>query len=232
MNIPCSNALGGVTLALSVLLLPELAFAQNGGVVVLDTIRVQDLGVGGRAHDVRLAGYDYIGSPVFSPDGHQIAFDAYKTVRDGSFTPAECWIVSRDGSGPKKLAVGATPRWSPAGDRLLFMREDQGDPNKDAGVFLVERDGTGERRLCAGRWPDWSSDGERIAFSRGGRPGGGRGTCPASTSLEPEALRSGRSQRAIARAGRGTADGSPFVKKTGHCSFPKSAYWNSTPVGR
>jgi Tol biopolymer transport system component len=90
-----------------------------------------------------------------------------------TITPAECWVVSRDGTGPKKLAVGATPRWSPAGDQLLFMREDQGDPNKDAGVFLVGRDGTGERRLCAGCWPDWSTDGERIAFSRGGRPGGG-----------------------------------------------------------
>jgi Tol biopolymer transport system component len=162
-----------ILLALFVFSLAGSVYAQKTEAWRLDTIKVQDLGPGGESHDIRLPGYDYVGSPVFSPDGAWIAFDAYKSVRENSFTPAECWLVRRDGTGPKKLAAGATPRWSPDGKRLLFMREDQSDPSKDAGVFLIARDGTGERRVCAGRWPDWSPDGERVALGRGGRPGGG-----------------------------------------------------------
>ncbi len=160
-------------IALFSFLISDLAYAQKGGAVMLDTIRVQDLRPGGRAQDIRLPGYDYVGSPALSPDGRWVAFDAYKTVRGRAFTPAECWVVRLDGTEPKKLAVGATPRWSPDGERLLFMREDQADPAKDAGIFLIGRDGAAERRVCAGRWPDWCPDGKRIVFAQGGRPGGG-----------------------------------------------------------
>jgi Tol biopolymer transport system component len=72
-----------------------------------------------------------------------------------------------------RLAVGATPRWSPDGKRLLFMRDPFNDPTREGGMFLIDRDGTGETRLGDGRWPDWSPDSSQIVFSLGGEATGG-----------------------------------------------------------
>lgn len=69
--------------------------------------------------------------------------------------------------------MGATPRWSPDGKRLLFMRNEANEPTKRPGIFLIHRYGTYERRISDGRWPDWSPDGTRIVFSLGGRSGPG-----------------------------------------------------------
>jgi Tol biopolymer transport system component len=121
---------------------------------------------------ITLPGYPYLGSPVFSHDGQSIAFDAYKA----DTRKAEVWIVGRDGTEPRKLVDGATPRWSPDGKKLLFMRENPADAKQDRGIFVVNRDGTGERRIGPGRWPDWSPDGQQIAFSLSDEPGTGART--------------------------------------------------------
>ncbi len=86
---------------------------------------------------------------------------------------AEIWIVRRDGTELRKLVDGATARWSPDDQKLLFMRESQTDPKQDRGIFVVNRDGTEQRRIGPGRWPDWSADGTQIAFSLSDEPGGG-----------------------------------------------------------
>lgn len=126
---------------------------------------------------VTIPGYHYLGSPCFSRDGEWIAFDAYKS--NIGRVKSEVWISRRDGKELKMLAVGATPRWSPDGTRLVFMREQRNDAaDETIGIFTVERNGEGERYIGPGRWPDWSPDGNRLAFSHGSPDTKSGGTLP------------------------------------------------------
>jgi Tol biopolymer transport system component len=139
-----------------------------------NTLRFEPLSSPGHGRDiVKLKAYDHIGSPSCSKDGRWAAFDAFKVTSEEMVSAPECFIVRVDGTGLGKLATGSTPRWSPDGNRLLFMREGQGDADKDLGVFVINRDGTGKQRIGPGRWPDWSPDGSRIVFSLGTSKDGG-----------------------------------------------------------
>jgi hypothetical protein len=140
-------------------------------VITPNTIRIESADNPEDGRWVVMPGFGELGSPCFSRDGEWIAFDAYKEGYNHS--PSECWIARKDGRDLKRLAIGATPRWSPDGKRLMFMRDEANDPKRRSGVFLIDRDGTSERRITDGRWPDWSPDGKRIAFSLGGQPGPG-----------------------------------------------------------
>jgi Tol biopolymer transport system component len=160
-----------VSAAAVCLLLASRAGAQN---VPINVLRVEPLGEGeGKA--LALQGFHAIGSPHFSKDGEWVTFDGYKEAAQN--ITSECWVARKDGSQAKKLCRGATPRWSPDGKKLLFMREERADLGRpggdDVGVFVINADGTGERQITDGRWPDWSPDGKRIAYSVGGLPQGG-----------------------------------------------------------
>lgn len=54
------------------------------------------------------------------------------------------------------LGPGHDPKWSPAGDWILFTRSQQ--------VFLVQADGSNRRQVGDGRAVGWSPDGDRFAF--------------------------------------------------------------------
>jgi Tol biopolymer transport system component len=91
---------------------------------------------------------------AWSPDGRQIAFNR------GAFSPDSGLLVAlADGTGPRRVANGDHPAWSPDATRLAF------DGRSD--VFVVGVDGSGQRRLTyrGGLYPDWSST-DRIVFER------------------------------------------------------------------
>jgi Tol biopolymer transport system component len=136
-----------------------------------NTIRIQSLDDPAIGHWVAMPGFAELGSPTFSRDGQWIAFDGYKQGFDNS--RAECWIARRDGRELKRLAFGATPRFSPDGKRLLIVREGVNDRSLPEGIYMINRDGSGEKRIGPGRWPDWSPDGNEIVFSIGGEETGG-----------------------------------------------------------
>ena len=93
---------------------------------------------------------------AWSPDYRQIAYDADSRV---------C-VLNADGTGLSCPLAGSQPKWSPQGDRLLFVREAPGGPV----IWLANRDGTGARPLGSGSQPTWSPDARQVAFSY--KPGG------------------------------------------------------------
>ena len=123
------------------------AGAQQSGrpdivVATPNTIRIESLDDPKNGHWVVMPGFTELGSPTFSRDGQWIAFDGYKEGFDNS--RAECWVARRDGRELKRLAFGATPRFSPDGKRLLIVREHVNDRTLQEGVYVINRDGSGE----------------------------------------------------------------------------------------
>jgi dipeptidyl aminopeptidase/acylaminoacyl peptidase len=116
----------------------------------------------------------WVGDTRVSPDGRQAAYvRASVNGKDDGYDTA-LWIVPTDGSGlPRQLTNGTrdtSPRWSPDGKQLAFLRA----PTKDgkpqpAQVFLLDMSGGEARQLTdlprgAGS-PTWSPDGRTIAFT-------------------------------------------------------------------
>ena len=106
---------------------------------------------------------------------------AYASTRSGA---AEIWLMNNDGTGLKQITnipEGACqPRWSPTGDKIVFispcLRHQNSYPG--ASLFIINADGSGLVPLPSAPGgdfdPSWSIDGRRIAFTslrNGGVPG-------------------------------------------------------------
>ena len=122
--------------------------------------------------------------PVWSPDGHWIAFYGSPKGELGLY------IVRPDGSEIRRLAEvhsGYRPEgisWSPDATSIAFVSRARGvtmvadiDP---VDVFIVGVDGSGLANLtrtprAQERWPRWSPDGTRLAFTAS-KDGGIEGT--------------------------------------------------------
>jgi TolB protein len=123
-------------------------------------------------------------TPVYSPDGRQIAYGwAAGEVRDdiGQIQFSEVYMMNADGSNPHPLTsftkdapysqdVGPGA-WSPDGRQLVIERSMSpvGEPAGGRALFVINADGGGLRQLTpwalrAGGRADWSSDGRRIVF--------------------------------------------------------------------
>ena len=94
--------------------------------------------------------------PRFSPAARQIM---YTTLRDGF---PEVWLMNRDGSDPRRLVEGMQASWSPDGQSIVFIRDDQ--------AFVRELATGDERRITPEKWqrcgtPTWSPDGKQIAVA-------------------------------------------------------------------
>jgi dipeptidyl aminopeptidase/acylaminoacyl peptidase len=121
----------------------------------------------------------WIADPQVSPDGSQVAFvritidekkDAYET---------SLWLVKSDGSEPARAITSGirdtTPRWSPDGRRLAFVRSAEKDSRVQPPQIYIIAMGGGEAwavtdlpRGAAN--PEWAPDGKTIAFSSATKP--------------------------------------------------------------
>ena len=99
--------------------------------------------------------------PVWSPDGHEIAF-----TRGEVLTNIDVFVMAADGTSVRRLTEHPErdnmPAWSPDGTQIAFVSQRDGD----IAVWIMDADGGNQRKLTLGRHPAWSPDGRRIALSR------------------------------------------------------------------
>jgi dipeptidyl aminopeptidase/acylaminoacyl peptidase len=156
---------------------PALFYAKDGALYVSDPA-----GTPGRKLTDGPADTD----PAPSPDGSRVAFVRKASRADGG---GELWVLdlsagSAPASAPRRLVDPAalvptfpgdnpakstldSPRWSPAGDRIAFLKTGGG-----GGFLLTAAADTGAvqappRPLYADRNYSWAPDGKRIAWAGG-----------------------------------------------------------------
>jgi TolB protein len=100
-------------------------------------------------------------SPVFSPDGDQIAF-----VSDRGGTP-QIYVMRSDGRSPRRITFqgnyNQSPAWSPDGEHIAYSARINGKNQ----IVVVKSDGTDMRQLTSegnNESPSYSPDGLFIAF--------------------------------------------------------------------
>ncbi len=118
---------------------------------------------------------------TMNPDGTGQAHVPHTEYNDGfpSWSPDRTQLVclsvsgaiyriNADGSGRARLTKNCydgAPKWSPAGDKIVFPRHEGGWQ-----VWVMKTDGTSQKRLSNLVWddhdPSWSPDGKKIVFSR------------------------------------------------------------------
>ena len=109
------------------------------------------------------------GSPVWSPNGRQIAYDSAPVAGKTS----DIFVMNEDGSEKRRVAQGKYPQWSPDGRKIAFM-SDKGVEEQlpsQSNIYIVDVNGKNQRKLTNSetykRPLSWSPDGSKILFSSG-----------------------------------------------------------------
>ena len=139
--------------------------------VVMAALLISFSNVAIAADASRLSVADYLESeqvrdPQVSPDGRQIIYTRRAVDKMNDRWDSSLWIMDADGSRHRFLIKGSNARWSPSGDRILFLAADANDKPQ---IFVRWMDDEGAvsqvtRVTVSPASPEWSPNGEHIAF--------------------------------------------------------------------
>src|SRR6266513_711318 len=124
-----------------------------------------------------------VDDPQITPDGERVAYVVVEMDRKTYEYHRTIWVSETAQSLPRRYTAGdndTTPRWSPDGRSLVFVRAPAGEvkpkneEERDRGVgkgqlWLLPADGGEARQLTRARWgagdPAWSPDGASIVYA-------------------------------------------------------------------
>lgn len=111
-----------------------------------------------RAVANRPTGYKSLGSPEWSIDGKQIAFDTYQA----SLNDSRSNVVNIDDGQILDCGPGCMPSQSPDGKRIVFTQSGRG-------IQMMDADGSNREEIDRRGWSaQWSPDGKYLAWGQGG----------------------------------------------------------------
>src|SRR5438046_5781169 len=116
----------------------------------------------------------WIGDPQVSPDGARVAFVRVTVNEKKEGYNSSIWSVPMmGGEAPRQLTKGdhdTTPRWSPDGKSLLFLRSTEKDNKPEPPQLAILPMAGGDSFVFTdlpkgGGNPVWAPDGKNIAFT-------------------------------------------------------------------
>ncbi|MFT5502178.1 MAG: dipeptidyl aminopeptidase/acylaminoacyl peptidase, partial [Woeseiaceae bacterium] len=110
--------------------------------------------------------FEQVNDAQISPDGRQIVYTRRWVDQKSDRMASALWVMDVDGSRHRYLLDGSNARWSPSGDRILFVAKGDNDKpqifvrwmNDEGAVSQVTRIDISPSS------PNWSPDGQNIAF--------------------------------------------------------------------
>jgi dipeptidyl aminopeptidase/acylaminoacyl peptidase len=110
--------------------------------------------------------FEQVNDPQISPDGSEVIYTRRWVDQQKDRWASSLWMMDTDGSRHRFLRDGSNARWSPSGDRILFIAD--GDNDKPQIFVRWMNDGGAvsqvTRVAVTPSSPEWSPDGSRIAF--------------------------------------------------------------------
>ena len=110
--------------------------------------------------------FEQVNDAQISPNGRQVIYTRRWVDQKTDDWASALWIMDADGSRHRFLIDGSNARWSPSGDRILFIAK--GDNDKPQ-IFIRWMNDEGAvsqvtRIDISPSSPEWSPGGEQIAF--------------------------------------------------------------------